>query len=219
MTLVAGALAITLTLLLASFGAEIGATSATKGRAQLAADAAALAAVAESAPYGNGEPERRAETTAEANGARLLECLCPVGGTAAQVRVAIDEVVAEARATIDPTAFFPLTAATRTGLHPILDRAVERILQASGGRVTLTSGWRSSGRQVALWADAVQRYGDPEIADDWVARPGASMHEHGLAVDLGGDVELAAELVRSLGLPLHRPLAHEPWHFELLGSP
>jgi hypothetical protein len=44
------------------------------------------------------------------------------------------------------------------------------------------------------------------------------MHERGLAVDLGGDVEEAAELVRKLGLPLHRPLANEPWHFELAGS-
>jgi uncharacterized membrane protein len=218
-TLIAGALATTLMLLLASFGVSIGTTSATRGRAQLAADAAALAAVAESAPYGGGKPQQQAETTAEANGARLLECLCPVGGTAAQVRVAIDEIVAEARATIDPSGFFPLVATTRSGLHPVVDRAVEQILQASGGRVILSSGWRSSESQIALWAEAVQRYGDPEIADDWVARPGTSMHERGLAVDLAGDQELAAELVRSLGLPLHRPLAHEPWHFELLGSP
>lgn len=219
MTLIAGALATTLAVLLATFAMSLGETSAAKGRAQLAADAAALAAVAESAPYGKGNPEDQAARTARANGARLLGCLCPVGGTAAQVRVAVDDVVAEARATIDPSAFVPLSATTRGGLHPVLDRAVEEILQASGGRVTLASGWRSSERQIALWADAVRRYGDPEIADDWVARPGTSMHERGLAVDLGGDTELAAQLVSSLGLPLHRPLAHEPWHFELLDPP
>jgi hypothetical protein len=44
------------------------------------------------------------------------------------------------------------------------------------------------------------------------------MHELGLAVDLQGDVETAARLVEELGLPLWRPMAYEPWHFELVGS-
>lgn len=219
MTLIMGAVATSLALLLASFGAEIARTSATRARAQLAADAAALAAVAESAPYGGGEPERQADQVAGANGANLIECLCPVGGTAVQVKVAVDGVIAEARATIDPTAFFPLAAATRTGLHPLLDRAVQRLLDASGGRVTLVSGWRSAEHQEELWADALRRYGSAEVADDWVARPGSSLHERGLAVDLGGDVEHAAALVGTLGLPLQRPLPHEPWHFELTSSP
>lgn len=219
MTLIAGALATSLALLLATFGAEIARTSGDRAHAQLAADAAALAAVAESAPYGDGKPEEQAARVARANGARLLECLCPTGGTAAQVRVAVGDIVADARATIDPTAFFPLTATTRSGLHPVLDRAVQRLLQLSEGRVTLVGGWRSTGLQQELWADALRRYGNEELADDWVARPGSSLHERGLAVDLGGDVELAAQLVESLGLPLVRPLPHEPWHFELTSSP
>jgi hypothetical protein len=44
------------------------------------------------------------------------------------------------------------------------------------------------------------------------------MHERGLAVDLGGDTGLAARLVADLGLSLYRPLPHEPWHFELVGT-
>ena len=219
MTVIVGAIATSLALLLASFGAEVARTSATRAQAQLAADAAALAAVAESAPYGDGDPQQQAEQVARSNGATLVDCLCPVGGTSVQVKVAVDGVIAEARATIDPTAFFPLTATTRTGLHPLLDRAVQRLLDASGGRVTLVSGWRSTRRQQELWADALRRYGSAEEADDWVARPGASMHERGLAVDLGGDVEHAAALVQTLGLPLHRPMPHEPWHFELSPSP
>lgn len=215
MTLIVAAVATSLAVLLAGFGTDIARTSATKARAQLAADAAALAAVAESAPYGGNDPERQAESVARANGARLVSCLCPSGGTAVQVRVAVDDVVADARATIDPSAFYPLAAATRTGLHPVLDRAVQKLLARAGGRVSLTSGWRSLARQQELWADALRRHGTPEAADDWVARPGSSMHERGLAVDLGGDVEYAAELVHRLGLPLHRPLPHEPWHFEL----
>lgn len=219
MTVIVGALATSLAVLLAGFGADIASTSAIRARAQLAADAAALAAVAESAPYGGGRPEQQAESTARANGATLVSCLCDPGGTAVQVRVVIDEVVADARATIDPSAFIPLTSTTRTGLHPLLDRAVEQLLSASQGRVVLVSGWRSSQHQEALWADALQRYGSAEIADDWVARPGTSMHERGLAVDLGGDVEYAAQLVSALGLPLHRPMSHEPWHFELTSHP
>jgi hypothetical protein len=69
-----------------------------------------------------------------------------------------------------------------------------------------------------LWAEALVKYRDPEVADDWVARPGRSLHEKGLAVDLGGDLELAVSLIARLGLPLHRPLPNEEWHFELTGS-
>ena len=69
-----------------------------------------------------------------------------------------------------------------------------------------------------MWADALRRYGSREAADDWVAPPGHSMHEKGLAIDLGGDLNLAARLVDELDLPLHRPLPHEPGHFELLGT-
>ncbi|MEA2485709.1 MAG: D-alanyl-D-alanine carboxypeptidase, partial [Actinomycetota bacterium] len=57
-----------------------------------------------------------------------------------------------------------------------------------------------------------------EAADDWVAPPGGSMHERGLAVDLGGDLQLAVRIVAQLHLPLWRPLMNEPWHFELIGS-
>jgi hypothetical protein len=44
------------------------------------------------------------------------------------------------------------------------------------------------------------------------------MHQRGLAVDLGGDVDLAVRLIRRLDLPMWRPLPNEPWHFELAGS-
>jgi hypothetical protein len=44
------------------------------------------------------------------------------------------------------------------------------------------------------------------------------MHNLGLAVDLGGDIDLALELIERLDLPLYRPLTNEPWHFELTGS-
>jgi hypothetical protein len=203
-------------MLLGSFVVQVGQVAAHAARAQTAADAAALAAVAESTPYGAGTPVSAAERMAELNGAELLECLCELGATAAQVEVSVDGVVRAARAIFDPDAVGPAAAAAAPGeLHPAMHAAVNRLIEASGGSIEIVSGYRSSAEQARLWAEAVARYGDPEIADDWVARPGTSAHERGLAVDLGGDVALAVRLVERLGLPLIRPLAHEPWHFEL----
>jgi D-alanyl-D-alanine dipeptidase len=96
--------------------------------------------------------------------------------------------------------------------------AGDRLLRAAGGRVLLVSGYRSGEHQRRLWEQALQRHGDAHAARKWVAPPGRSMHERGLAVDLGGDLGLAVRLVKRMGLPLHRPLPHEPWHFELEGS-
>ncbi len=216
MMLLHAVMALVLGLSLTGFFVDIADAAATKMRAQTAADAAALAAVAESGPYGAGAHEREAARFAAANGARLVECRCEPGATAVQVRVTLDGVVAEARAIFDPEALMPLDLAyAGEGLHPVLERAVDDLVRAARGAVHVVSGRRSTERQSVLWADALARYGDPEVADDWVARPGTSMHERGLAVDLGGDVELAAEIAAQLGLPLHRPLPNEPWHFEL----
>jgi len=205
-----------LSLLLGSFVVQVGEASTRAARAQTAADAAALAAVAESTPYGGGAPMSAAARMAELNGAELLECLCEVGATAAQVEVSVEGVARAARAVFDPDAVGPAAPATASGgLHPLMLAAVNRLIEASGGSLEIVSGYRSSAEQTRLWAEAVARYDDPEVADDWVARPGTSAHERGLAVDLGGDVALAVRLVEGLDLPLSRPMAHEPWHFEL----
>jgi D-alanyl-D-alanine carboxypeptidase len=190
--------------------------SSLASRAQLAADAAALAAVAESAPYGTSEPTAAARSFARANGARLLECICDPATGVAQVEVAIGEAVASARAVLDAEAVAPASLAVDAeGLHPALADAVRALVRESAGAVWLVSGWRSSEEQRALWNEALARYGTAEAADDWVARPGTSAHEGGVAVDLGGDLARAVSLVDELGLPLYRPLNHEPWHFEL----
>jgi LAS superfamily LD-carboxypeptidase LdcB len=104
------------------------------------------------------------------------------------------------------------------GLDPRLKAAVGRLVTAARGRVRVVSGYRSRRDQTALWQQALARYGSVDKADDWVAEPGHSMHERGLAIDLGGDLGLAARLVETMHLPLWRPLANEPWHFELIGS-
>ena len=219
MTVLVGSIGVGLALIGAVFLNQLGAAAALDGRAQAAADAAALAAVAESGPYGSGAPERMADSYARMNGATVVECRCAPGATAVQVAVEVDGALARARAVIDPEAFAPLLLGTGNGrLHPRLAPAVARLVAASGGRISVTSGARSTAEQTRLWQEALAKYGSPEAADDWVAPPGHSMHERGLAVDLGGDLGLAVELIDRLDLPLWRPMDHEPWHFELIGS-
>lgn len=205
----------------ASFAGWLGSmavAAAERSRAQIAADAAALAAAAEAGPYGRGLQERRAREFAEANGARLVDCWCVDGAPAVQVRVRLGGAVADARAEFDPGSLWVLPGAGVAGLDARLARAVEMLVSASGGRVTVVSAYRSPTRQRQLWAQAIVRHGSAEAADDWVAPPGHSLHERGLAVDLGGDLDLAVDLIDRLRLPLVRPLSHEPWHFELAGA-
>jgi hypothetical protein len=219
MTVIVAALTLTMSILLGTFFGQLGNVVSTRVRAQLAADAAALAAVAEGAPYGRGLATSMARRYAEMNGAELIECDCVTGSEAVQVEVEVGGVRAKARAVIDPSLFGPATlSVTSDGLHPRLGEAVDELLRAGHGAFRMVSGWRSPAQQRALWSNALAKYGSAELADDWVAPPGRSMHEAGLAVDLGGDLEMAARLVTSLGLPLHRPLPNEPWHFELVGS-
>lgn len=205
--------------MLAIFLGDLGGTSSARMRAQAAADAAALAAVAEGAPYGNSDPRAVAENYAAANGAELVTCECDPLSDRVKVVVEVDGIQATARAEIDAELFGALALpGSVRDLDPQLASAVEKIIAAADGAVTLNSGFRTRAEQEAEWAAALVKYGDPEIADDWVARPGDSLHETGLAVDLGGDIGLAARLVAELGLPLWRPMSWEPWHFELLGS-
>ena len=219
MTVLLGCLSVFLAVVLAAMGVEVAQESAARARAQMAADSAALAAIAESGPYGGDDPEIVASEYARMNGALLLSCVCPQGATAMQVEVAVGDVTARARAVFEPELMGPLEDPfAASGMHPLLRASVEKLVASSGGAVYVTSGYRSIREQQVLWADALRRYGSAEAADDWVAPPGHSMHEKGMAVDLGGDLRLAAALVEQVGLPLHRPLPHEPHHFELVGT-
>lgn len=152
-----------------------------------------------------------------------------LNGLAREIRSQIEDVkvtwllpktisVATQEAAVQAAASTSFAAPSIAGLHPALSEAVGRLVAASQGRVWVVSGFRDSARQYQLWVAALEKYGDPEVADNWVAPPGSSYHERGLAVDLGGDLALAARLVQELGLPLWRPMSWEPWHFELVGS-
>lgn len=101
-------------------------------------------------------------------------------------------------------------AANLEGLDPTLRAIVNKIIAESGGRVTVVSGFRTREEQQALY-DAY-RNGTGNLA----AKPGSSRHEHGFAVDFGGDLALAAQLARKYGLS--NTVAGEPWHFSLGGE-
>ena len=217
MTLLVGGIGVVLAVSSALFLGSLGRAAALDTRAQAAADAVALAAAAESGPYGSGTPERVAELYANLNGASIVECRCTAGATAVQVTVNLDGALARARAVIDPELFAP-SIASAGRLDPRLAAAVNELIAAADGRLQVASGARSTAEQTRLWQEALARYGSAEAADDWVAPPGHSMHERGLAVDLSGDLSLAEQLIDRLSLPLWRPLAHEPWHFEVIGS-
>lgn len=84
----------------------------------------------------------------------------------------------------------------------------------------ITSGYRSPEVQEKLWSDAVAKYGDEEIADNWVARPGQSNHNHGGAVDLNYMDPAAKEWAQANAgkFGLNFPMKWEPWHIELSGG-
>lgn len=89
------------------------------------------------------------------------------------------------------------------------------LISASDGAIWIESGDRDSATQQRLWDEAVAKYG-PEEARNWVAPPGHSNHEKGIAIDFGGDLTLLAQLAPQYGL--YQPMSWEPWHWEPLGS-
>lgn len=83
----------------------------------------------------------------------------------------------------------------------------QQIIAESGGKITCSSAFRTSSEQEALY----KRYLAGKGAK--AARPGSSRHEHGLAIDFGGDMQLLAQLAPKYGL--FAAVEGEPWHWEL----
>lgn len=175
---------------------DVGAEAVTAARARAAADAAALA--------GAAEGEAAARRLAQANGGHLVEY--EAEGAEVQVAVEVAGTVAHARAARRGGG--APGVAPGTGLTPAMRAAVAAAEAALGRPVPITSGWRSTAAQQALW----DRRGSNRFP---VARPGTSAHERGTAID----VPLAfAPVLASVGpsVGLCRPLpASDPVHFEL----
>lgn len=106
----------------------------------------------------------------------------------------------------------PINAVFRSGL--------QKLLADFGGKVKVSSGTRSDAEQTALWNQALKKYGSPEAARKWVAPPGNSNHNRGIAADLSfaDDATLRAVHANAKKYGLHFPLSNEIWHIEPLGS-
>lgn len=109
--------------------------------------------------------------------------------------------------------FINLKAGSRLdGLSPGMLRKflamAEEYGQLTGKTIPVESGYRSFEQQKALWMR------DPSKA----AKPGHSLHEYGLALDIGSKV---ADELDQLGLMkkygFTRPVGGEPWHMEPAG--
>lgn len=93
--------------------------------------------------------------------------------------------------------------------------------QGAGFHIGINSGYRSPERQAQLWEQALAKYGDPEVADNWVARPGKSHHGKGIAADLDfGDDPGARRWIHAHAAQfgLFFPMDWEPWHIEPTGA-
>lgn len=97
---------------------------------------------------------------------------------------------------------------------------MREFVAASGGRLSIISAYRSVEEQTYLWEQALADYGSEDEARRWVAPPGKSNHNHGLAVDLGYETDDAMEWAHKNAYKygLHYPMEWEPWHIEPVGS-
>jgi secretion/DNA translocation related TadE-like protein len=194
--------------ILSAFVADVSLASGGRARAQLAADAAALAAAQELLIPTEEAPEEVGAEYAEHNGARLVGCRCPEEDGSVVVTVEVDvtlpllqqtrTVRASARAVVDA----PMGTA---GLQPEFVARLSCLFQRVAG-LWIVSGFRTEAEQAALFSRK------PELA----APPGHSMHELGLAADLGfsSDGTRMQAHREAAGCDLRFPVPNEPWHVE-----
>lgn len=141
-------------------------------------------------------------------------------------------------------------------LIPVLDSVPEILLQRCAAvllnklmqeihgwnSIVPVSGWRSQQEQQKIWNDTLRDSG-PEFTKKYVALPGHSEHQTGLAIDLGlkqeqidficpdfpdsGICKLFREKAAKYGFILRYPAGREkitgigcePWHFRYVGIP
>lgn len=150
----------------------------------------------------------------------------------------------------------PYTMSVRQNLTPVLPafprillereatHALSRLMEKLGGWVNIlpVSGWRSFTDQRKIYLDSLRDNGR-EFTRQFVALPGHSEHQTGLAIDLGlqgedmdfirpsfpyeGICQYFRELAPAYGFIERYPagkegvtgIAHEPWHFRYVGAP
>lgn len=117
-----------------------------------------------------------------------------------------------------------------SGLDPRFAASVYdmvRAAEADGINLRITSAYRSPEVQARLWENALAKYGSPAAARKWVAPPGKSQHNRGLAVDFAGpggllrdasspEAQWIAANAARFGLDV--PMDWEPWQVEFAGG-
>ncbi len=121
---------------------------------------------------------------------------------------------------------------------------LSRLMEEIDGwkHIVPVSGWRSRKEQQQIWDDSIRENG-LEFTRKFVAVPGHSEHQTGLAIDLGlrqehvdficpefpasGICQAFRERAAKYGFILRYPpgkesvtgIGHEPWHFRYVGAP
>lgn len=129
-------------------------------------------------------------------------------------------------------------------LSQVASPSLTRLLDTVGARqsIRVCSGWRSGAEQESIYQSALAEHGEAFTAQ-FVAKPGQSEHQTGLAVDLGinapkkdvvcpefpdsGVCRAFRQKAAAFGWIERYPLgkeritgiAHEPWHFRYVGFP
>jgi hypothetical protein len=103
-----------------------------------------------------------------------------------------------------------------TGMYAPFQSAIDKMIADAPGKITVASGYRTPERQEELWNEHAAKYPDPEVRDNYVARPGQSSHNYGLAADLSyadqEAIKWAQENAAKYGLNFR--MGHENWHIE-----
>lgn len=115
-----------------------------------------------------------------------------------------------------PDAISGLDQGFRSALEAMFQGAPPEIQQ----ELRVLSAYRSPEIQKGLFANAVKKYGSEAAARKWVAPPGRSRHNSGVAADLRylSDDAKAWAHANADAYGLHFPMSWEPWHVELKGS-
>lgn len=114
----------------------------------------------------------------------------------------------------------PGSGATRpdaiTGLNTTFSYRLQQFLEAAGGGISIHSGYRSNEVQAKLFEEAVAKYGSEAAARRYVAPPGKSQHNHGLAADLTYANDAAREWAHANAgrFGLEFPMSWENWHIQ-----
>ncbi len=142
-----------------------------------------------------------------------------VNGKAANDNAGAIAKIASGAATAAAQSAGPAVTPTAVGLNADFAAALDAMRSdaaKAGYDIGITSGYRSVARQQELWDAALNKYGSAEAARKWVAPPGSSYHNGGIAADLkyGSDAARRWAHDNAADYGLNYPLPNEAWHIE-----